>query len=324
VAADLTGATANRVLACVAKFFAWCEHRGWTDRDSNPTRGIRRFRTHARERWLRPDEMGRLLRAVAAEDGREDNTTVCDQLVAALERRGVATSDELVAAVGHPHHKAIQLLSHLAKNDPRVERVERGVYRHTGVATPHLGETDEAPYLRAFFWSAILTAARKGELLGLTWADVDFERRELTFRDRKDGRSLTLPMVPALAALLSALPRREDNPHVFAGRVAGKPLNNVSKAWDRICRRAQLEDAKVHDLRRSAASWLAQAGAPILVVRDALGHSTTAVTEQVYARLSKDPVRAALEDLERRVLAAVEDEPKTAELDNVRSLTVPS
>jgi integrase len=307
--------TANRVLALLSKLFSWCELQGWLPKGTNPARGIPKFREKARERWLRREEMARLLAAIDLERGLPDTETLSDRLLVALAQRGTATPAELAKAVGHPQRQTVQLLSVLAQHDPRLERLERGTYRHTGVETPTIGETAEAPYLRAFFWTLILTGARKGEALGLRWEDVDLDRRELVFRDRKDGRNLSLPLSPPLVSILAALPRVEGNPFVFPScRKPGAALANADKAWRRIVARAKLKDTKIHDLRRSAASWLAQAGAPILTVRNALGHATTATTEKHYAHLTQDPVRVALDELGRQIVAAskpeVESEPE--------------
>jgi integrase len=99
---------------------------------------------------------------------------------------------------------------------------------------------------------------------------------------------------------------------VFASRPNGK--NNftpgqwshsaINFVWHRVRRRAGLPHMRVHDLRRTTASWLAISGENLPVIQQVLNHSSLAVT-QVYARLSVAPVRRALNDQCERMLGPV-------------------
>jgi len=64
---------------------------------------------------------------------------------------------------------------------------------------------------------------------------------------------------PALG-ILRELPRVEGNPHLFPGLIEGAPVVNISKPWLRIVRAAKIENIRLHDLRRTVGSWMAQAG----------------------------------------------------------------
>jgi integrase len=63
------------------------------------------------------------------------------------------------------------------------------------------------PALRLYILGALQTGARRGELLGLRWADVDFRARTLTFRQTKNGDARTVPMTETLRGALHGLPR---------------------------------------------------------------------------------------------------------------------
>ena len=85
------------------------------------------------------------------------------------------------------------------------------------------------------------------------------------------------------------------NPHVIASPVEpGRPLVNINKPWERIRKRAELEDVRLHDLRRTVGSWMATSGESLPLIGKVLNHSNASTT-QVYARLSEDATRTALE-----------------------------
>ena len=67
---------------------------------------------------------------------------------------------------------------------------------------------------------------------------------------------------------------------------------------------SSVPDVRLHDLRRTVGSMLAQSGTSLLIIQKALGHSTPAAT-QVYARLGQDPVREALDQHGKRLMVAV-------------------
>lgn len=160
------------------------------------------------------------------------------------------------------------------------------------------------PYVRIAFLVGLLTGARRNEVLAMRWADIDMAQGLWTIPTTKAGRSHVLPLPrPALEALIG-LPRLEGNPFVFCGRWGRSHLVNVSKPWKRIRKEAQLEDVRIHDLRRTLGSWLVAAGASLPLIGRALNHSNVSTT-QVYARLQLDPVRAALEANAERMLTVI-------------------
>ena len=78
----------------------------------------------------------------------------------------------------------------------------------------------------------------------------------------------------------------------------------VEQQWRRIRKRVGLRDVRIHDLRRTAASWLAINGSNLPVIQSMLNHKSLTST-QVYARLSVAPVRLALDDQAERMLGPV-------------------
>jgi integrase len=173
-------------------------------------------------------------------------------------------------------------------------------------------DAEANPYIRAAFWCYLLTGVRKSELLKVKWAHVDWERKELKLPDTKPGRTHFVPLTAPVLALLQDLPRLESNPYVFPGQRPGKHLSNISFAWLRIRKAAGVEDVRLHDLRRTVGSWLAQSGATLHLVGKVLGHSKPSTTA-VYAHFADNHVREALDRHAAQVVAAAKGRPGDVE-----------
>jgi integrase len=171
---------------------------------------------------------------------------------------------------------------------------------------PRVAEAiDQEPnlYIRSALWLYLLTGMRKSELLQAKWEHIDWERSELRLGETKGGRTHYVPLSPAALAVLQAVPRQEDNSYILAGARKGQHLVNIALAWGRIRKRAGIEDVRLHDLRRTVGSWLAQSGSSLHLVGSILGHRNLATT-QIYARLGQDVAHRALDDHGKRILAA--------------------
>jgi integrase len=177
-------------------------------------------------------------------------------------------------------------------------------------------DAEPNPILRALVRLYLLTGARRSELLRARWVDIETDRSgrsTLTIPKSKSGSTLRIPLSGAALDALDELPRREDNEYIFASRLHGQPLSNVSKSWNAIRKRAGLAGVRVHDLRRTLGTWLAESGLALHVIGATLGHSTPAVTAKHYARLSSDgAVRTALEAHSAAIEAAVHATPAKA------------
>ena len=155
--------------------------------------------------------------------------------------------------------------------------------------------------IRAALWLFLLTGARKSELLQARWDCVDLDRGELRIPRPKQGKPHIYPLSSRALEVLASLPRFDDNPFVIPGDKPGQHLVNISKAWDRVRGRANLQDITLHDLRRSVGSWLAISGHSLLEIGKVLGHSSPRTT-QIYARLTDDVARSALDGHATRMM----------------------
>lgn len=140
------------------------------------------------------------------------------------------------------------------------------------------------PRLYVLVLMALTTGARKGELLGLRWGDVDLDKAVASLRMTKAGVPRVLPLVPNVVAELRRFvaaprvcvfpsPRDPLRPFAFEGR------------FIEAMRVAKIRGATFHSLRHSTASYLAQSGASLLEIAEVLGHRQLQTTKR-YAHWS--------------------------------------
>ena len=158
-------------------------------------------------------------------------------------------------------------------------------------------DAEENPWQRAFFQMALLTGARKDELLKLRWRDVDLTHKTALFRDTKNKTDHEMPLSAAAIAVLEATPRMKENPFVFCGRKRGQALVNPYKAKARIFARAGIDRrVTIHDIRRTAGSLLASNNYSTQQIGKLLGHKST-ITAKVYAEIAGEAKQEMAEAL---------------------------
>jgi len=119
--------------------------------------------------------------------------------------------------------------------------------------------------------------------------------------DTKNGKTRRIALSGALVALLQAQSSRGVSEWVFPGRDGpAKPINNLTKPFNRMLKAAGLEKARVHDLRHTHASMLLASGVDAVVVKNALGHSSLNVTSR-YLHLVDTSLKSASEAMARVV-----------------------
>ena len=148
---------------------------------------------------------------------------------------------------------------------------------------------------------ALSTGARQGELLGLRWSDIDLQRRLAVVHQTKNGdrKALTLVDVALAAIRQLASVRRLGTDLLFADRrgTARFPRH----AWDAALREAKVSEFHFHDLRHTAASYLAMSGATLAEIAEVLGHRTLAMVKR-YAHLSEQHTSSVVRRMEERFL----------------------
>jgi integrase len=142
----------------------------------------------------------------------------------------------------------------------------------------------------------VWTGARsKSNVCAMRWDELNVDRAIWTIPGgkHKNGKPVTVPLVPQALAILERRKAQAAGAFVFPGRRRGQPLKHLQRPWEDLCKAAKLKGVRIHDLRRTAGSWMAAGGTSLHIVGKALGHRTASATA-VYARLDLDPVRAAI------------------------------
>jgi integrase len=159
---------------------------------------------------------------------------------------------------------------------------------------------------RAYLQALVLTGARREELAGLRWVDVDFQWSKLTLADKVDANRV-IPLTPYLASLIAGLPRARfkdgtENPYVFAspmsvsGRIAEPRAPHTDVLAD-----AGIPHVSIHGLRRTFSLLGEAAGAPAGAIAQVMGHKPSAIAEG-YRPRSIDALRPYLAQIERFIL----------------------
>lgn len=157
--------------------------------------------------------------------------------------------------------------------------------------------------LADFILLALMTGMRSGEMLKLEWKRVDLGQRLMYLRpeDQKNNTSGSVPINDtAKDVLLSRFRFRQqhcpDSRWVFC-HPDGTRVQSVKRSFANACRKAEIEDFRIHDLRHTAAAWLVQDDVPIRTVCELLRHRDIGTTMR-YAHLAPEHVREAVSALE--------------------------
>jgi integrase len=188
--------------------------------------------------------------------------------------------------------------------------------------------------LHALWVTVLLLGLRRSEACGLHWSDVDLNKgtvritrglqrtggvlRELPTKTRRSRRTVPLPAV-VVQALREHRDRQDeqrantrywqDTPYVFTSRI-GTPLEprTLTRTFHALCERHGLRRVRLHDLRHTCVSLLLALGVSPRIVMEIVGHSAIEMTMNVYAHVSLDNQRAALDLLNSQLVDADEDD----------------
>jgi integrase len=216
-----------------------------------------------------------------------------------------------------------------AVEPPRIRQIEMRTL--DAVEVRRLLEAASETRLHEVILVAVSTGMRRGEVLGLRWPDIDFERSRITVSNalQPDG-TLSQPKtvrsrrdIGAPSTVLEALrshkahqnelklalgPAYADCGFVFATEFgASWTPDSISTLYRAIVKRAKLGKLRFHDLRHTAASLMLGEGLPITTVAAILGHANTSTTLSVYAHAIKGSEQGAAMLMERILTGSVPD-----------------
>jgi integrase len=165
-------------------------------------------------------------------------------------------------------------------------------------------------YLLPVVVMAISTGARYSEIMHLRWRDIDLERGVARLERTKNGERRALPLTHKALELIRQLHKEAspDNRDLLFPRADGLAPFAIQKYWKAALKKADIEDFRFHDLRHSAASYLAMNGATLAEIAEVLGHKTLQMVKR-YAHLSDQHTASVVERMNRKIFAANDNEP---------------
>ena len=133
----------------------------------------------------------------------------------------------------------------------------------------------------------LATAVRLNTALQCKWRDIDRSARlmHVPAAHSKSKKVHSVPLNNSAIAVLDQLDTEGKYEYLFINRRTGKPYTTIHKAWELLRTEAGLPNLRIHDLRHSAASYMAQAGVSLYVIQQVLSHSDPSTTQR-YAHLS--------------------------------------
>src|SRR4051794_383986 len=133
------------------------------------------------------------------------------------------------------------------------------------------------PSWATLFRLCLLTGQRVGEVLSMRWSDIDGDWWTVPSTIAKNGLSHRVPLSPRTLQVLLETPRRGE--YVFcASSAPSRHLRGYRKAFTRACTIAGIENARPHDLRRTAATMIASTGVSRVVIGRILNHADRSIT----------------------------------------------
>ena len=157
------------------------------------------------------------------------------------------------------------------------------------------------PYLYPAVIVALSTGARKMEVLGLKWEDVDLANERAILKDTKNGERRSINLLGEVNNIIAKLynERKPNAIYVFPSNDGTKPFD-IMRSWRAAIKRAGIENFRFHDLRHTTASYLAMQGKSLGEIADVLGHKTLQMVKR-YAHLSDAHKKSLTADMNKTI-----------------------
>jgi integrase len=159
------------------------------------------------------------------------------------------------------------------------------------------------PILYTIVILALSTGMRKGEILGLKWRNVDFDKNRIVIQETKNGERRAVPLVCSALQLIKRLWVNRScsiDDFIFHSAEDLTKRGCIRTAWENAVKRAGIQDFRFHDLRHSTASYLAMNGASLLDIAEILGHKTLQMVKR-YSHLSEGHTATVLKKMNKKI-----------------------
>lgn len=282
---------ANRVIELLSKMFSLaCDWGFLPEHHRNPARKIKRFKEEKRDRFVDAAELPKLAQAIDQEKNQYIRGALWLYLLTGVRR------SELLKAKWDDVN--------WGRRELRLADTKAGRVHYVPLNAPAIAVLETLPRLSDNPY--VLPGSKEGRHL------VNIDRPWI--RAKTQATILQWMEIPTIAKLITEIQDGSDtSPSLEAIQ------KKVKEATPPIELTTGLLDVRLHDLRRTVGSWLAQSGNSLHLIGKVLNHSNQATTA-VYARFAQDQVRAALEQHGNRIMGAAKQ--KKAELLELKSAKV--
>ena len=149
---------------------------------------------------------------------------------------------------------------------------------------------------------ALTTGARQAEIMTLRWKQIDLKRQVITLDKTKNGETRSVPLVGDAMKLLAGRVRNLKDDRIFppTGRAKKAECRDLRQPWEKALQEAGITDFHWHDLRHTAASYLAMSGVSLVEISKVLGHRTMQMVSR-YSHLSDGHIVQTGEKLAARL-----------------------
>lgn len=230
--------------------------------------------------------------------------------------RSPATTNRYLAALSHAFTIAVKEWGWVDSNPVqkvRKPKEPRGIVRF--LSDDERGrllaaaKESKNQYLYLIVVLCLSTGARKMEVMGLEWDDVDLNRCVITLHETKNGERRVLPIAGRALELLEQHAKiyRRNSGLVFPNQHRPDKPIDIRAAWENALKRAEIKNFRFHDLRHSAASYLAMNGASMAEIAEVLGHKTLQMVKR-YAHLSEAHTAKIVAKMNERIFCDVREE----------------
>jgi integrase len=209
----------------------------------------------------------------------------------------------VVRYLSDAERKALETALTRREATKREERAKANTWRQERgyPAMADLVEQVYIDYLHPAVIVSLNTGLRQGELLSLTWANIDLVGQQLSIHgaNAKSGKTRHVPLNSEALLALTAWHKQSPTSDilVFPG-TNGKKKVDVKTAWARLLKDAKIDNFRWHDMRHDFASQLVMAGVDLNTVRELMGHADLKMTLR-YAHMAPAHKAAAVEKLVR-------------------------
>lgn len=227
----------------------------------------------------------------------------------AMGKRSGPTVNRYLASLSACMAHGVKALGWLEKNPcERVSKSKENPGRIRFLSEQELPRLLDACRHHADLYLAVVlsltTGGRQSEIMGLRWPQIDFARRVITLNQgtTKNTDARALPLSGEAFTLLQerAKVRSLHDDRLFPPATKQAQGRSLREAWERALKAAGITDFRWHDLRHTAASYLAMGGVSLVEIAKILGHRTLAMVAR-YSHLSDGHIVATGDKLAARL-----------------------